>query len=57
MVEVGGLTRADDFCTPCSPGTFNYEEGQEECEPCSPNTYSGSGAPGSALIIQEKNEN
>ena len=26
-------------CTPCSPGTFNPEEGQEACQPCPAGTF------------------
>jgi Tyrosine-protein kinase ephrin type A/B receptor-like/Folate receptor family len=38
MVEVSGMTWADDSCTNCPPGTSSGA-GRSECDPCPANTY------------------
>lgn len=44
MIEIGGISMADNYCTPCPNGTFAPNSGQEQCGPCPPNTYSQKGA-------------
>ena len=40
MIEIGGITYADDFCTECPEGFYNPTSNATSCIPCPTNTYS-----------------
>jgi len=39
MIELGGISFAEETCNPCVPGTFNDRVGSSDCLQCPANTY------------------